>query len=82
MTDNRPRIAITMGDAAGVGPEIIMKAWPTLRCMSAAGRWWRAMRRGWNRRARWPAAGSRCAAWHATASTRRIMSREWWIVWI
>src|ERR1700742_5219313 len=23
---NRPRIAITMGDASGVGPEIIMKA--------------------------------------------------------
>ncbi len=23
---NRPRIAITMGDACGVGPEIIMKA--------------------------------------------------------
>src|SRR5512139_3976572 len=23
---NRPRIAITMGDAAGVGPEVVMKA--------------------------------------------------------
>jgi 4-hydroxythreonine-4-phosphate dehydrogenase len=26
MSDTRPRIAVTMGDAAGVGPEIVMKA--------------------------------------------------------
>jgi 4-hydroxythreonine-4-phosphate dehydrogenase len=26
MTDRRPRIAITMGDPAGVGPEVVMKA--------------------------------------------------------
>ncbi len=31
-TDNRPRIAMTMGDVAGVGPEVIARAWsdPTL----------------------------------------------------
>ena len=29
MTD-RPRLLITMGDVAGVGPEIIAKAWPSL----------------------------------------------------
>ena len=31
-TDNRPRVALTMGDVAGVGPEIIARAWsdPTL----------------------------------------------------
>jgi len=31
-TDNRPRVALTMGDVAGVGPEVIARAWsdPTL----------------------------------------------------
>src|SRR5438874_1721094 len=29
MTD-RPRLLITMGDVAGIGPEIIAKAWPSL----------------------------------------------------
>src|SRR5271166_4355750 len=31
-TDNRPRVALTMGDVAGVGPEVIAQAWsdPTL----------------------------------------------------
>ena len=26
-----PRLLITMGDVAGIGPEIIARAWPTLR---------------------------------------------------
>ena len=35
-----PLIAITMGDAAGVGPEVIMKsARRTPRCRRCAGRW-------------------------------------------
>src|SRR5271166_6794125 len=31
-TDNRPWVALTMGDVAGVGPEVIARAWsdPTL----------------------------------------------------
>ena len=31
-TDFRPRVALTMGDVAGVGPEVIARAWsdPTL----------------------------------------------------
>ncbi len=31
-TDNCPRVALTMGDVAGVGPEVIARAWsdPTL----------------------------------------------------
>ena len=31
-TDNRPRVALTMGDVAGVGPEVLARAWndPTL----------------------------------------------------
>src|SRR5947208_526251 len=32
MTD-RPRLLITMGDVAGIGPEIIAKAWPSLEDM-------------------------------------------------
>jgi 4-hydroxythreonine-4-phosphate dehydrogenase len=27
---NRPRLLLTMGDVAGIGPEIIARAWPTL----------------------------------------------------
>src|SRR5262249_42248811 len=27
---HRPRLLITMGDVAGIGPEIIAKAWPAL----------------------------------------------------
>jgi 4-hydroxythreonine-4-phosphate dehydrogenase len=30
MSGRRPRLLITMGDVAGVGPEIIARAWPTL----------------------------------------------------
>src|SRR5579883_2462321 len=28
--NHRPRLLITMGDVAGIGPEIIAKAWPAL----------------------------------------------------
>src|SRR5262249_53287305 len=30
MTSSLPRLLITMGDVAGIGPEIIAKAWPAL----------------------------------------------------
>jgi 4-hydroxythreonine-4-phosphate dehydrogenase len=30
MTNHLPRLVVTMGDVAGVGPEIIAKAWPAL----------------------------------------------------
>ncbi|HLJ97447.1 MAG TPA: 4-hydroxythreonine-4-phosphate dehydrogenase PdxA [Gemmataceae bacterium] len=32
---NRPRLLITMGDAAGIGPEIIVRAWPQLNAVCA-----------------------------------------------
>src|SRR6516165_2637478 len=31
--DKRPRLLITMGDVAGVGPEIIARAWPELNLL-------------------------------------------------
>src|SRR5262249_10322390 len=30
---NRPRLLLTMGDVAGVGPEIIAQAWPALQAL-------------------------------------------------
>src|SRR6266576_3188029 len=30
VTNNLPRLLITMGDVAGIGPEIIARAWPGL----------------------------------------------------
>ena len=32
----KPRLAITMGDAAGVGPEVIVRAWSDPRVHAAA----------------------------------------------
>jgi len=35
----RPIVGITMGDAAGIGPEIIMKGLARARCTTSAGPW-------------------------------------------
>ncbi len=36
ISEQKPRLAITMGDAAGVGPEVIVKAWSDPRIHEAA----------------------------------------------
>ena len=33
---DRPRILITMGDVAGIGPEIIARAWPEIETLADA----------------------------------------------
>jgi 4-hydroxythreonine-4-phosphate dehydrogenase len=33
MNDSRPRLLITLGDVAGIGPEIVAKAWPELNAI-------------------------------------------------
>jgi 4-hydroxythreonine-4-phosphate dehydrogenase len=35
MSERRPRLLLTMGDVAGIGPEIIAKAWPELHALCA-----------------------------------------------
>jgi 4-hydroxy-L-threonine phosphate dehydrogenase PdxA len=35
MSDELPLLAITMGDPAGIGPEVVLKIWSSSRPMAA-----------------------------------------------
>ena len=53
-TDNRPRVALTMGDVAGIGPEVIARAWSDPDSASAsASPWSSAIPMCSARRSRW-----------------------------